>query len=292
MFNNGGSNPNSSNASYNEDSKKVSEKLRICMYLLFSLAFFRVFCLQFYGIISDLIAAFIVYCTYIGRGRIMAMFCLINAFLGIIYSIAIGSMDLSKLNKPQIQRNPYNDYNNNNNPNYFNNQNNNLSFQNNAFNYNNNIPNKNIYGINDLNNKSNSVINNNKNNDPNYNYGNSFNNNYDNFGNPINDNNNNPSESRSFSFVYILSVTIYSVVVYSVLSFYSYKAFDTYKFPFGEMAEDPENQNAYYNGQNYGGIDMTRNTSNNNRRSANPSPSANNNRNFVPFGGSGQRLGE
>jgi len=294
MYNNGRFS-NFSNASDYDDSRKISDKLKICMYLLFSLAFFRIFCIQFYGIVSDLIAAFIVYCTYISKGRIMAMFCLINAFLGIIYSVAIGSMDLSKLNRPQIQKSPYSDFNYNQSMNFGNLNNANNPNSINSLNSS-NTPNKNIYGLNDF--SSNKNDDKNKYNNLQYGNYNDINNNYnlDFLGNQDFNNNsniNNQPESRSFSYVYILSLTIFSVVIYSVLSYYSYKAFEIYKYPFGEMSDDAENSNGYFNGQNYGGVDNNRNTEYGGvgRTSSSAAPPANN-RNFVPFGGAGQRLGE
>lgn len=317
MYNNNGGSTNFSNTDDQEETSKITEKLRVCMYMLFALAFMRIFSLQFYGLISDLIAALIVYCTYIGKGRIIAMFCLINAFLGIVYSIAIGSMDLARLNKPQVVKGPYDNFNNNNNLNGLqginnsgNYNNNNYQFSNNGLNNSNsNIPNKNVYGLKDqigINNYgNNNYLNNNNdiNNNDIINNKNKYDNNINNFLN-IQDNNNNnnlnqnknQSESRSsgFSFYYILAVTIYSVIAYCLLTYYSYKAFNIYKLPFGEAHENEENQSSgYYNGQNYGAVDSNRNAgySSLGRTSA-AAPTASSNRNFVAFGGSGQRLGD
>jgi hypothetical protein len=298
MYNNGGTS-NISNSSYPEESKKVTEKLRICMYLIFSLAFLRIFSLQFYGLFSDLVAAAIVYCTYTGKGRIMAMFCLINAFLGIVYSIAIGSIDLSKLNKPQVTKSPYDIYGNNAeginlNGNLSSNNINNYQFPNGGLNGS-SVPNKEIYGLANSNGKNNygsNLKNNNYNNDQ---IGNN-NNNYDNAVNQDLNNNNNVNlnaESSSFTFFYILCVTIYAVIIYAILTYFSYKAFEIYKLPFGEMPGDAENPSGgYYNGQNYGAVDTNRNAgySSIGRNSTAAAPAANTNRNFVPFCGSGQRL--
>jgi hypothetical protein len=231
--------------------------------------------MQFFGIFSDLITALIVYCCYNSKGKIMAIFCLINAVIGIIYTISIGSSDLNKLDKPQIQKNPYND--NMTNPNNFSNMNNNNFYYLKNDLSSRNIPNKVVYGIDDINNK----------NDYPSNKVNQLNNNYNTFGNPNNENVDSNSESRTFSFVYILSVTIYSMIVYSAISYYSYKAYHTYKYPFGEIVDDPENQNNYITDQNYGVIDISRN---NNRRNLNQIAPVNN-INFVPFNGPGQILG-
>ena len=304
MYNNGRSS-NITNASNQEETQKITEKLRLFMYLLFLLAFLRIFSLQFYGLISDLIAGFIVYCTYISKGKIMAMFCLINAFMGIVYSIAIGSMDLAKLNKPQVVKGP--NVNNNNglqgmsNGNY---NNNNYQFSNGVNNNNSNIPNKDVYGINDNNTKNdygnNFSLNRNDNNlnSNQFGYNDIDKNNIDNLGNQDNNGNintNNQSENRSFMFIYILAVTIYSVIVYCLLTYYSYKAFNTYKPPFGQMSEDAENPSGgYNNGQNYGALDTNRNNgySSLGRSSTAAAPAANTNGNFQPFGGSGQRLAD
>lgn len=293
MSNNGGL-YNFSNINEQEETKKVTDKLRICMYLLFSLALFRIFSFQFYGLFSDLIAAAIVYCTYSGKGKIMAMFCLINAFLGIVYSISMGSMDLTKLNKVQDSKSPY-DTNNNNNINAFNYNNNNSQFANENLNRG-NIPNKDIYGI------RNNIADNNfatKNNNSflknNNNQNLIDNNNYDYLGNKevINDNKSKSDSGNSFSYFYILIITIYAVIIYAILVYFSFKAFEIYKLPFGEMQGDSGSlSSGHSNGQNYGALDTNRNEGYSNvpRSSTTAAPTANSNRNFVPFNGTGQRL--
>ena len=268
MFNNGGlSSPQTDVNS--EEIQKTSDKLRMCMFMLFSLAIFRIFSLQFFGIMCDLITALIVYCTYTGKGKILAIFCLINAFLGIIYSIVMGSMDLSKLNNKNLSQ-PNNLY-----------QNLDKNKVNNFNNISNPIPYKNAYGIDDnQNNKFNNQINYPQNNDDKIN-----NNNFYNI-QDLNSSNDYVNQNSTFNlkFIFLLALLIYSVVVYFVTCFYSYQGFKCFHNTMGESQEDEEQNNLYSgnnggNNQNYGSVGRTSKVSNNNR-------------NFVPFGGSGQKLEE
>ena len=269
----------------NEDEINITEKLRISMYLLFSLSFFRLFCVQFYCLITDLIAAFIVYCTYTGKGRIMALFCLINAILGVIYSISSGSMDISKINSSKGNQKGGN-FNNNNieNPN---NKLNNMNYNNYGNGINNNKDNNNKNSIN----YGNEIISD-KYDKGNGNYNN---NNYFDTGSQENFNslynsgqlsNYKKQDSTNFTVVYIMAVTVYAVILYCAITFFSYKAYEIFKSPFGDIYETEQSggsnnqqNNAFGGGPNYGGTEQ----SNQVRQSTG---------NFVPFGGGGHRLEE
>jgi hypothetical protein len=226
----------------NEEEKIIIEKLKISMYLLFILSFFRLFCTQFYCLITDLIAAFIVYCTYKGKGSTMSLFCLINSILGVIYSISIGSMDLSRLNnsinnqKSINVNNPYFTYSNNNN---------------NKFNY------FDAGSQENFNHLYNSGIgfNNYKNNNE-YIHKNILNNNFYN------------QDSANFTIIYITIVMIYAVILYIMISFFSYEAYKIFKNPFSDIFESEENiysngyininnnnNNENFNRNNYGGTE-------------------------------------
>src|ERR1700722_9563083 len=107
---------NENNARSNEiDKENVSNNLKYCMYGLFILAFFRIFALQFFWIFSDLMGTLIIYCTYTNRGKLVSIFCLINGVMGIIYAIAIGSLDIKKFNTEKDPILPINSLNNSNN---------------------------------------------------------------------------------------------------------------------------------------------------------------------------------
>jgi len=263
---------NEGNTNNNDEESKIVEKLRICMYLLFVLSFFRLFCSQFYGLITDLIAGLIVYCTYTGKGRIMSLFCLINSILGVIYSISIGSMDISRLNnKTTQQKSPDSNIINNN-------TNNNNNFLNSKYdsngNYNPNYKNSNNNYFDagsqeNFNALYNSGLNNNNNN----NINNNINNGLNSF---------NGQDSMNYTIIYITAVMVFAVLLYCVISFFSYKAYKIFKNPFGDIFESEENDDNNnntnrYGRNNYGGVE----NSNQRRQSTG---------NFVPFGGSGQRL--
>lgn len=255
----------------NEEESKIIEKLRISMYFLFLLSFFRLFCSQFYGLITDLIAALIVYCTYTGKGRIMSLFCLINAVLGVIYSISIGSMDISRLNnnnKINQNKSGNTDFSNNN-------------LNNNNINDNNKYDSKGNYNPNYGNNNNNYFDTGSQENfNALYNSGQNNNNNFGSF------NNYNNQDSANFTVIYITAVMIFAVLVYCSITFFSYKAYKIFKNPFGDIFESEENMgsnnNNNYNNQ-FGGGNYYGATENSNQPRQNTA-------NFVPFNGGGQRL--
>jgi hypothetical protein len=84
-----------------EREEKISYNLRVTMYMLFFLAAFRILAAQYFWMLSDLLTALVVYCTYTSKSKMMAIFCIINGIMGIIYAITLGVMDLNKLNNPQ-----------------------------------------------------------------------------------------------------------------------------------------------------------------------------------------------
>jgi hypothetical protein len=244
---------NEENFNNDEETSKIINRLRISMYLLFLIAFLRLFCSQYWASISDLCTALIVYCTYKGKGQIMSIFCLINAILGIIYSISIGSMDIIKLNQKPNQQKPT-DPNNNKSPNT-----NNISDNNNINNFNS------MYNSGFVNNNNNSF-------------------NTDNF---------NRQDSLNLAVTYITIIMIFAVLLYISISFFSYQAYKIFKNPIGDVFDQEENGysnnnrgGSNYNNYNYGGIENsnTNTRSNQERRQTNS--------NFVPFNGGGQRLGD
>lgn len=94
MFN---SNEDNYDSSYlDSKSEKISKKLKILMYCLFVLAVMRIASSQILWMISDLMSALIVYCTYSSKGKIMALFCLINSVMSALYAIIIGVEILSQ----------------------------------------------------------------------------------------------------------------------------------------------------------------------------------------------------
>lgn len=275
--NNGGfANNNSSTDS--EESQKISHRLRICMYLLLSVAFLRILSSQFYALINDLSVALIVYFTYKCKGKIIAIFTLISALLAVLTSISIGINEISRLNGANIP--PVTNKANNNLYNLNNNPVNNFSLPNNSNKDLNANTDKNAY------NKYNSNKGNLKDSD--------FNNSNEN--NAYLDNGlNNPNQATSssgFKYTLVIITTVYAVLVYCALSFLSYKAFVHYNNVFG-IDDNDQNQdtNGYYTGNNYGGISENRdNKGSYSAIGMSSGNTGNNNKNFVAFGGAGQRL--
>jgi hypothetical protein len=90
----------------NEDNEevKVLKRLRLIYYLLISLAFLRIFSLQFIWMINDLLGATIVYCTYLSKDKFMALFCIITSVMSVIYELTIAPADIARYKSAQ----PYN----------------------------------------------------------------------------------------------------------------------------------------------------------------------------------------
>jgi hypothetical protein len=189
------------------EENKVASNLRTTMYSIFLLAFFRILALQFLLMINDIIATLIIYCTYSTRGRLMAIFCIINGVLGVIYAILIGTNDINRMKD-----------------------------------------------------------------DP------------------------NPNGFINFMLVFTM---FYAIIAYSMITYYSYKAYKTFRNPFGRIPEEDYNNDMYpqnrnnYQGNDYGGIE---NRGNSNVYGLNHNPGGtsatqHSNRDFVPFRGRGIQLG-
>ena len=73
---------------------KIADKLKKCARSLLYLALFRLILLEFFWLFSDLCTALVVYFTYTNRTSLMAIFCLVNGIIGLIYSIAKGVSDM------------------------------------------------------------------------------------------------------------------------------------------------------------------------------------------------------
>lgn len=231
-----GRNPfvNDSNIS---DDHKIAEKLKICMYLLFFLAVMRVLALQFFWMINDLLAAFIVYCAYSSKGKIMAIFSLINGIFGIIYEITLAPVEISRFNA----MNNYQGNNNSKNPNLSPN------------NFDRNVQNPNYDNIN---------------NSPDF----------------LNDNFNKSINSINFIYSMMIINLILALIIYTLISYYSYKAFNIFGSPFGNIDQGPENYN------DYGGVGYTNNTQRE-RENQNYEYSNRASTRYVPFSGRGQSVG-
>ena len=223
-----------------EKHEKISDKLKICIIMLFSLSIFRIFCFQFYAILGDLFTAFLIYCTISKKGRMIAVFCFVNAIIGVIYSIALGSMDISKLDNKSLTNQQI----------FFNRNSDYKKFNENIFN-----PEEKSINFTTI-----SIINRQNNQDSKINF------------NPIEEINSkkeyNRSLSQNFSYVYVLFVTIFSLLSYIISVYFSYKAIIIFKNLFGDnLGEDGNN----YIGkeielnQNYGALDENKTFEKNNK---------------------------
>ena len=82
-----------------ENDKSINEeenllnKFKLCIGFLVVLAALRVFNLDILWSLSDLISAGVIYFTMTSKSGLMAIFCLINGAIGIIYSIIKGVND-------------------------------------------------------------------------------------------------------------------------------------------------------------------------------------------------------
>jgi hypothetical protein len=220
------------------DQDKIAGKLKMCMYLLFFLAAMRVLGLQFFWMINDLLAAFIVYCAYTSKGKFMAIFSLINGIFGIIYEITLAPVELTRFKALN------------------NNQGSNINMNSNS-------------SGNNLDSNLNNPNYDNMNNDPNF-LNNSFN-----------------RSTSSLSFIYSMMVInlFLALVIYSLITYYSYKAFHTFGSPFGNIDQGPENYN------DYGGVGYTNNRQREREREQNYEYSNRASTRYVPFSGRGQSVG-
>jgi len=66
---------------------------------LIVLAFGRLFILDIFSMISDIITAFILYFTYTTKNNFMAIFSLLNGIIGILFTLAKGITDMAQLSK-------------------------------------------------------------------------------------------------------------------------------------------------------------------------------------------------
>ena len=73
--------------------ENICNKFKLCIVLLITLAALRVFNLDILWTLSDLITAAVIYFTYTSKSSLMAIFCLVNGIIGVIYSIIKGIND-------------------------------------------------------------------------------------------------------------------------------------------------------------------------------------------------------
>ena len=99
--------------------------------------------------------------------------------------------------------------------------------------------------------------------------------------NVFNDNKMNSHSSIHLFFTLLIINMILSIIIYSLNTYFSYKAFQIFREPFGEIDnENEELRNYNNNNNNYGGV-HNNNQEHNNR----------NNNGFVAFTGSGHTVG-
>lgn len=77
----------------------ITKRLAMVTTMLIVLAFCRLFILDIFSMISDIITAFILYFTYTTRNNFMAIFSLMNGIIGIIFTLAKGIGDMTQLSK-------------------------------------------------------------------------------------------------------------------------------------------------------------------------------------------------
>ena len=85
----------------NSKTETICKRLRILMYCVIILAIMRMANSQFLWMIGDLMSSLMVYCTYSSRGKIMALFCFINAIFSCLYALFIGIENLNQYSKSQ-----------------------------------------------------------------------------------------------------------------------------------------------------------------------------------------------
>ena len=187
------------------------------MYLLFFLAVMRIFALQFFWMISDLLAAFIVYCAYSSKGKFMAIFSLINGVFGIIYAITLAPIELSRFKT--MNSSPSNGKSALSNSSSLDSSQNNLD---------------------------------NLNNDPN------FLGNYNSYSSS--------NSSMNYFFTMMVINLILALITYTLITYYSYKAFHIFGSPFGNIDNGPQDNYNDYGGTGFtGNRDRERDYNYNNR---------------------------
>jgi hypothetical protein len=85
----------------NSKTETICKRLRILMYCVIILAIMRMANSQILWMIGDLMSSLMVYCTYSSRGKIMALFCFINAIFSCLYALFIGIENLNHYSKTQ-----------------------------------------------------------------------------------------------------------------------------------------------------------------------------------------------
>ncbi len=102
--NNNNNNNNDQNNLNNQFSPKseseiVIDNLKTCMYLLFILAFLRIFSQQYLWMFNDLLSALMVFCTFNSKTKFMAIFLLITGIMGMLYEFTLSSTELARISK-------------------------------------------------------------------------------------------------------------------------------------------------------------------------------------------------
>ena len=88
----------------------ICMRLRVLMYCLFVLVLIRIATFEFLWMITDILSCVILYCTYSSKGRVMALFCLINGMFSGLYAIIFS---IVALNNPRKSKNQYAEYSTN-----------------------------------------------------------------------------------------------------------------------------------------------------------------------------------
>jgi len=105
-------NRQNSNENNLDDNNNISKTeticltLRVLMFCLFALVVIRIATFEFLWMITDILSCAVVYCTYTSKGKIMALFCLINGIFSALYAIIFSIM---ALNNPKNSKNTYAD---------------------------------------------------------------------------------------------------------------------------------------------------------------------------------------
>jgi hypothetical protein len=75
------------NSSSQDEEAQMTKKLKILMYMTIALAICRIISLDILVLISDLLTALMIYFYNQSKNKCMAIFCLINGVIGIIYAL-------------------------------------------------------------------------------------------------------------------------------------------------------------------------------------------------------------
>jgi hypothetical protein len=76
-----------------QQDEDLTNKFKLSIIFLVTLSALRVFNLDILWTLSDLISAAVVYFTFTSKSGLMAIFCLVNGIIGIIYSVIKGVND-------------------------------------------------------------------------------------------------------------------------------------------------------------------------------------------------------